>query len=143
MGKLFDTDIIRRHANESLKKKETSNKKADIDDGDVVTFDVDDMKYRNYLRRLRESIESVWVYPEAEARRGIYGDLYISFTISKNGTLASVRVLRTSGHRSLDEAAVKALRDASPFWPLPTDWGRDTFTIQGHFVYSYLGSRIR
>lgn len=136
-SKLFDSNVINKYA-KNTKKSGKSNKKRGH-----FTFNVSNMKYRSYMQRLKASIEGAWTYPKSAARRGIYGDLYISFTILKNGRLGSVRVIRTSGHKSLDDAALKALRRAAPFWPLPNDWNMKSFTIKGHFVYSIYGNYIR
>lgn len=132
--RLFDRKIVRdiARANKPEKKQD-----------DSITFDTKEFKYHGYLKRLRDRIEGVWKYPQEAAERGIYGDLYIKFTINKNGRLGDVELLRTSGHRMLDESAIKALRDADPFWPLPDELGKESFTITGHFVYSIYGIYLR
>ncbi len=130
---LFDKDVIKKFVEKEKVQKEES----------TVTFDAKEFKYYGYMERLKEKIEGIWRYPSDAALRGIYGDLYISFTIKKDGSLGSVELLRTSGHRSLDEAAMRALKDAAPYWPLPEEWGRDGFTITGHFIYSLYGTYIR
>ncbi|MBF0336690.1 MAG: TonB family protein, partial [Nitrospirae bacterium] len=138
LGNLFDSDVIEKHAMASRKKDETTRHGTNTSDSknNSLSLDVDDMRYAIYMRRVKDNIESVWQYPQAEARKKIYGDLYISFTINKNGTLGAVEVVRTSGHKALDEAAVRSIRDAAPFWPLPDEWGKESFTIRGHFVYN-------
>ena len=130
--KLFDREVVEKFAKREEQKSENT-----------LTFHNEEFKYRTYMERLREKIEGIWKYPPDAAMRGIYGDLYIRFTIKKNGMLGDMELLRTSGHRSLDEAAQQALRDAQPFWPLPTEWGKDDLTITGHFVYSIYGTYIR
>ncbi|MBF0567003.1 MAG: energy transducer TonB [Nitrospirae bacterium] len=141
-GSLFDSEIIARHAAEEPVKEHshmaTAQKK-----GNALEFDVDDMQYGNYMKRVKASVESAWIYPQSEARKGVYGDLYIEFTIKKNGVLGDVRIIRTSGNSNLDEAALQSIKDAAPFWPLPNDWGKDSFTIKGHFVYSLFDQNIR
>ncbi|MBF0317442.1 MAG: TonB family protein [Nitrospirae bacterium] len=135
---LFDSDVIQKHALASRKKDEGTRHGSNSPDrkDNSLSLDVDDMRYAMYMKRLKEGIESVWEYPQSAARKKIYGDLYISFTINKNGTLGTVEVVRTSGHKALDEAAVRSIKDAAPFWPLPDEWGKDSFTIRGHFVYN-------
>jgi protein TonB len=133
--KLFDKDVIGKLAH---KERETP-KKPDSS----ITFDTREFKYYGYMQRLREKIEGIWKYPSEAAERGIYGDLYIRFTIKKNGKLGAVEVVRTSGHKSLDDAALKALKEAEPYWPLPDEWGHEGFTITGHFIYSLQGIYIR
>jgi len=123
--KLFDRDIIAK-----LSRKEQEGTK----EGSAVTFDTTEFKYYGYMQRLREKIEGVWVYPPEAAARGIYGDLYIRFTIKKNGELGAVELLRTSGYKMLDDAAMRALRDAAPYWSLD-NVGEESLTIPAHFIY--------
>jgi protein TonB len=131
--RLFDKDIIG-----GLSEQDNSSKK-----NDSITFDTKEYRYFGYMRRLKEKIEGIWNYPAEAIERRLYGDLYIRFTIKKDGRLGAVELLRTSGHKSLDDAALRALRDAEPFWPLPKEWNQEGFTIEGHFVYSMQGIYIR
>jgi protein TonB len=124
LTRLFDKDImdnIARNASPPEKKG--------------LTFDVGEFKHRGYMRMLRQKIEGIWVYPPEAARLGISGDLYIDFVIKKDGKLGKIEVVRTSGFRELDKAAIKALKDGEPFWPLPEDWDKDHLEIKGHFLY--------
>ncbi|NWF51869.1 MAG: TonB C-terminal domain-containing protein [Nitrospirae bacterium] len=133
--KLFDNNIIRDIAKREIKKEEP--------DAKTFSFNIKDMRYLPYLRRLKERIESIWIYPPDAATKGIYGDLIIKFTIKKNGSLGAIELLRTSGHKSLDDAALSALKEAEPFWPLPDEWGMETYTIEGHFIYTIYGYYLR
>ncbi|HDN95416.1 MAG TPA: TonB family protein [Nitrospirae bacterium] len=122
---LFDREIIEKYAS-----------KVPLPEKDL-TFDTSEFKHRGYMRILREKIESIWEYPKDAVKSKMSGDLYIMFTIKRKGDLGEVEVLRTSGHRSLDRAAIKALKDAAPFWPLPDDWPEEQIEIKGHFIYIY------
>jgi len=122
---LFDKKTIEKFA-----KKGSSASKG-------LTFDTSGFKHRGYMRMLKERIESLWKYPKDAARSRHSGDLHIKFTIKRDGTLGNVNLLKTSGYNSLDEAAMKALEKASPYWPLPEDWEGDTLEITGHFIYIY------
>ncbi len=133
MKDLMDESVIEKFA---MKHDEAQEKSS-------ITFDAKEFKYQNYMQRLKEKIEGIWKYPSDAAMRGIYGDLYIAFTIKKDGSLGSVDIKRTSGYKSLDDAAIKALKDAAPYWPLPEDWKQDSLTITGHFVYLLYGMYVR
>jgi protein TonB len=110
---------------------------------DIIKFDTKEFRYIGYMQRLKEKIEGIWVYPRKAIEKGLYGDLRIKFVIKKDGTLGEAVVVRTSGHPVLDEAALKALREAQPFWPLPEEWGSEGFTVDGHFVYTLYGKYVR
>lgn len=132
--KLFDRDIIAK-----LSRTDQEGTK----EGSSITFDTTEFKYYGYMQRLREKIQNAWNYPQDAAAKGIYGDLYIEFTIKKNGRLGAVQLVRTSGYKDLDDAAIKALKDAEPYWPLPNDIKEQSITINGHFIYSLYGQYIR
>ena len=135
---LLDRKIIENFAKRNIEKEE---KEAKVDR--TFTFNPKDYKFLIYNRRLKERIEGIWHYPEEAAEKGIYGDLVIKFTIKKNGQLGEVELVRGSGYPILDKAAIEALRDGAPYWPLPEEWGMDTYTIEGNFVYTIYRSFIR
>lgn len=131
--RLFDAEAIARGSQRASDKKED----------DSITFDTKDFKYYGYMQRLREKIEYTWKYPAEASSSNIAGELYIRFIIKKNGQLQSADVVKTSGYRVLDDAAVRALRDAAPYWPLPAEWKRDDLTVTGRFVYTLQERRVR
>ncbi len=134
--KLFDKNVIGDLAKKHIEKEDKEKKSK------TFSFDASEYKFLIYNRRLKERIENIWVYPPEAAAKGIYGDLVIRFTINKNGKLGSVELERTSGHKNLDDAAMRALRDGEPYWPLPEEWGMESYTIEGHFIYTIYGSYI-
>ena len=95
------------------------------------------------MRKFQEKIENIWVYPPEAAAKGIYGDLFIRFSIMKNGKLGKIELERTSGYPMLDDAAIKALRDCEPYWPLPDEWGMESMPIHVQFIYSIYGYYIQ
>jgi protein TonB len=134
---LFDRNIIGAIAKTHI-EKETKLK-----NDTPITLDTKDFKFWNYNQRLKERIESAWRYPAEAAEKGIHGDLVIKFTLKKTGRLGDVEIVRGSGYPMLDKAAMEALKEASPYWPLPEEWGMDTYTIQGNFIYTLHRSFIR
>ncbi|MBF0505815.1 MAG: TonB C-terminal domain-containing protein [Nitrospirae bacterium] len=132
--RLFDKDVIAKSS-----PRETGNSKND----NAVSFDTKEYKYYGYMQRLREKIEGAWKYPYEAEQKKINGELYIKFTIRKDGKLAAVELVHTSGYKFLDDAAIRALRDADPYWPLPDSWKEDSLTITGRFIYYFSNTYIR
>jgi len=126
---LFDKKTIEKYASKGHKEGEG------IQDGKGLMFYAPELKNRAYMRMLRDRIESIWKYPKEAARRGLAGDLYIKFSIRKNGELDKIELVRTSGYRDLDEAAIQALKKAEPYWPLPENYDKEVLEITGHFIY--------
>ena len=76
--------------------------------------------YKDDWRRKVERIGNQ-NYP-AEARENrIYGSLRLLVAINRDGTLRDVQILESSGHRVLDNAAIRIVRLASPYAPFTGD----------------------
>lgn len=99
-----------------------------------------------YLHAWEQRVESVGnrYYPEASIRYGIYGSLRLLVAVDRLGQLVEVRVLDTSGHAVLDEAAIKIVRMAAPFAPFPAALAATTDRLEivrtWHFQENRLSS---
>ena len=109
---------------------------ANLDDDEPVSLDTTEVKYASYFARIKHQIERVWIYPIEAAERGISGDLTLTFRISKDGNLLGVRLVDQSGYEILDVAALKAVKEAAPFYPFPATIQREKLSIQANFVYT-------
>ena len=74
-------------------------------------------------------------YPDLAAISGYQGSLFIKFDILKDGTLGGVEVLESSGYKILDDEAVRAIRAAAPFQPLPDDSGMQRYSIRAAVIF--------
>ncbi|HZW37615.1 MAG: TonB family protein [Deltaproteobacteria bacterium] len=71
------------------------------------------------IRRLRERIESRIVYPEEAIRRGQEGEVLLRIRVGEGGIPKEIRVARSSGARTLDEAARNGVSRAAPLPSTP------------------------
>jgi protein TonB len=67
-------------------------------------------------------------YPE-EARGKLYGNLVLTVEINSDGSLHSVEVSRSSGHKVLDDAAKRIVRLAAPYGPFSAEMKQNTDII--------------
>lgn len=58
-------------------------------------------------------------YPIQIKARGLAGTLIMSIEINRNGTISSIKVIQPSPHKLLNDAALRIVRDASPFDAFP------------------------
>ncbi len=74
-----------------------------------------------YERAWQDKIERIGNlnYPDEARRKKLSGSLLLSVGIKLDGSLYSVKVGRSSGYPALDEAALRIVRLAAPFSPLP------------------------
>lgn len=57
------------------------------------------------------------------------GTVIVSFTISANGSVASLRVRKSSGKPAVDKGALDIVRRASPFPAIPDDTGLKSYPV--------------
>lgn len=76
-----------------------------------------------YLNRWRERIESVGNrnYPERARAQQIYGELQLMVALLPNGEVHEIKVLRSSGHKLLDEAAIRIVHLGAPYDAFPAE----------------------
>lgn len=91
-----------------------------------------------YLDAWRRKIEKVGNlnYPDAAKRAGLSGSLIMDVAINPNGTIREVTILRPSGHKVLDDAALRIVRLAGPYAPLPPQMLEDTDVL--HITRTWL-----
>src|SRR5690606_10592695 len=76
-----------------------------------------------YLDNWRKRIEAIGNlnYPSQATEQGIYGTLRVMVALNPDGSVNDIRILRSSGERVLDEAAVRIVQLAAPFEAFPPE----------------------
>ncbi len=113
-----------------------TDEKEDSGDEEEVSLNTKEIKYADYMARIKHQIEKVWTYPEQAARKGISGQITLRFKLSKDGNLLSVRMVESSGTKILDVAAIKAVKGAAPYYPFPATITTKKLVITASFIYS-------
>lgn len=88
-----------------------------------------DAYYLNSWRRKIETIGNL-NYPEEARKRKIFGSLRLMVAILPNGTVKEIEVLESSGHRFLDNAAIRIVKLASPYAPFPKELRQNTDVLE-------------
>ncbi|HVN72078.1 MAG TPA: TonB family protein [Desulfomonilia bacterium] len=88
-----------------------------------------------YLSKLKVKIFRIWQYPRDAILKGQQGKVAISFVINSNGVVENMGVVSSSGSKSLDTAAMDAIKQASPYGPFSPDIKESTLKVTGHFSY--------
>lgn len=89
----------------------------------AISASTQEYRYAAYLEAWRKKVERVGNlnYPDAARRKKLYGDLLLHVAVRADGSVADIRVIRSSGHKILDDAAVRIVRLAAPFAPFPEE----------------------
>jgi protein TonB len=105
----------------------------------VSTKSADEAAYLNMWRQKVERIGNA-NYPDSK----VYGDLRMLVVLRYDGTLREVRILESSGHRSLDNAALRIVRLAAPYQDFPVEMRKhyDQLEIIRTWKFSRSGARL-
>lgn len=101
-----------------------------------ISLDTKDPVYLSYFNRIKQAIEQNWEYPELALRYGLQGRLSLEFSIGTNGHLEQLRIMRSSGSQLLDDEALRAIRTAAPFPPLPSWMKSGPLTVSASMEYN-------
>lgn len=89
-----------------------------------------------YQDAVRQKIEEKKEYPSEARRQGIEGVVYLRFTILSDGQTDKIKIIKSSGYKTLDDSAVTTVRKSNPFPPLPKEIKTSSVQIEVNLVYT-------
>ena len=109
----------------------------------VSTKAVRDAEYLDAWRSKIETLGNI-NYPKLNIEN-LFGHLRLLVAVNSNGTISTIKVLKSSGYKRLDDAAIKVVRMAAPFDKFPPEISKDTDILEiirtwrfekGHYLSS-------
>lgn len=102
---------------------------------------VEEYRFAQYVEDWRQKIERIGNlnYPDS-AKGKLYGSLVLTVAIKKDGALERVELNRSSGHKVLDEAALRIVKLAAPYAVFPDAIRRDTDILEITRTWSFTGA---
>jgi protein TonB len=99
-------------------------------------------RFAQYIEDWRIKVERIGNlnYPEQARRQHIFGKLQLSVSIRADGSVESIDVSRSSGKPLLDAAAMRIVKLAAPFSPLPPSITKDTDVLTITRTWSFTSS---
>ncbi len=93
-----------------------------------VSARTQEFKYASYMNDWVSKVERIGNlnYPDEARRKSLTGSLMLQVSVNQNGSVRNIRLLRSSGYKVLDDAAIRIVQLASPFAPLPPEISKDT-----------------
>lgn len=88
-----------------------------------------------YQDMVKQRIESARRYPLWAKRQGIEGTVYMNFKVLSNGLGRDIRIIGSSGSPVLDEEAIKTIKRANPFPPIPSKINQDLVSMDVAIVF--------
>ncbi len=98
-----------------------------------------------YLDAWQKKVELVgnMNYPEKAIKGNLSGNLLLLVAISADGNISGIELLRSSGKKILDDAAIRIVKLAAPYPPLPENIRRDTDILKIPRTWKFLaGNRL-
>jgi len=111
----------------------------------AISASTQEYKYAAYLEAWRKKVERIGNlnYPDEAKTNKLYGDLLLRVTVRSDGEVSQVRIIRSSGHKILDDAAVRIVKLAAPYAPFPPDIKKEVDLIDITRTWQFLnGDRL-
>ena len=107
-----------------------------------VSASTKEYKYSNYLDAWRRKVERIGNinYPDEARRKKLYGHLVLHVALRANGTIFEIRVRKSSGHKVLDDAAIRIVRLAAPYAPFPAEIRKEIDVLDITRTWQFLSS---
>jgi protein TonB len=88
---------------------------------EYISANTQEYEFASYMSAWVAKVERVGNlnYPTELRRQRMHGDLVLTVGIRQDGSVEDIDVMRSSGRREIDRAAIEIVRLASPYAPLP------------------------
>jgi len=93
---------------------------------------------KEYFEMLNLRVHSFKEYPDFAKSRHIEGKVKIQFVLSGNGTISELKIIKSSRDKSLDTAAIEAIKKASPFPRPPVFLFKTPATLSINIVFELI-----
>ncbi len=95
-----------------------------------------------YLQRVLHDVRQNWYNAIPESAWAKHGNLSIEFAITKDGKVAGMKLVASSGDVPLDRAAWAGIVGSNPFPPLPSEFGGEYLALRFRFYYNPLKGEL-
>ncbi len=133
---------------ESVKKKESKNQRIKtknmksasegLSGGQISGSGGGGALKEHYYSKVRNMIERKKRYPSIAKKLRQEGIVHVTFTISKNGAISDIRLVKKCPHERLNRAAVRVLKEIGSFPPIPEEVGKQSISLSVLIRYKIL-----
>jgi protein TonB len=137
----FNKEIAKQSAEvDQLRRKYKKRKRSKVIAAATAKY-----QYASYEESFRRNIERIGTlnFPDQAKRRKLSGNVRVAVTLAKDGSLVSVKVTKFSGHKVLDDAAVRFVKMAT-FEQFPEDIASELDELTIVRTFQFLpGNKLR
>ena len=101
-----------------------------------ILSDTQGVDFGPYLQRILENVRRNWYLLIPESAEMKKGKLAIEFAITKDGKVADMRLVASSGDVALDRPAWGSITASNPFQPLPSEFTGPYLALRFRFYYN-------
>jgi len=101
-----------------------------------ILSDTQGVDFGPYLQRVLHDVRQNWYSAIPESAEMKHGSLIIEFAITKDGKVAGMKLITSSGDVPLDRAAWAGIVGSDPFPELPSDFGGPYLALRFKFFYN-------
>jgi protein TonB len=108
-----------------------------------ISANTREYRYAAYMEAWRAKVERIGNinYPEEARQRQLSGSLLLDVALTPDGKVDEITVRRSSGHKVLDDAAVRIVELAAPFAPFPDDIRREVDILHVTRTWRFLNNQ--
>ncbi len=88
-----------------------------------------------YVEAVRRRISSNWLLSTVDPSVRWAPRAVVTFQVLRDGSIANIELVRASGNASVDNSAVRAIRDSSPLERLPAEYSGSNVTVEFWFDF--------
>ena len=101
-----------------------------------ILSDTQGVDFGPYLQRILQNVRENWYHLIPESAEMKKGKLAIEFAITKDGKVADMRLVASSGDVALDRPAWGSITASDPFPPLPGEFNGPYLSLRFRFYYN-------
>ena len=104
-----------------------------------ITLNTYAWDFAPYILEMKNKLRQNIYPPPAFTRLGLIdGETVLRFKVMPNGEMRDLEALDHKGHPSLKETSLNAVKNSSPFRPLPADFPNEYLELTWTFIYSII-----
>jgi TonB family protein len=92
-------------------------------------------RFPSYVDAVRNRVSSNWLQSTVDPAVRWAPRANFSFQVMRDGTVTNVQMLQSSGNRSIDNSALRAILSSSPVSPLPSSYSGSSVTVEFWFDF--------
>jgi periplasmic protein TonB len=92
-------------------------------------------QYPWYVQAVQRRISSNWLQSTVDPGVSVAPRAVVTFDILRDGTITNIQIERSSGNYSVDNSAVRAIRDSSPLNALPSGFSGSRVGVEFWFDF--------